>query len=303
MVIGGLKVPVKVMGYRLFALHDYIVSNYLKKNYKEFDIVHVWPLGGVKTLTLAVQLELKTFLERPNSHTEYAFEVVQKECQKLNYTLPKNHSHYYNPTKLRREKCEYETTDKLLCPSQFVYDSFLKKGFPESKLALYHYGYDPEKFYPNDHLASQNRPFKALFMGSCEPRKGLHYALQAWLKSKANQTGELLICGSFIKGYRNIVNEYLKHPSIKEVGYVQDVRSILSDCDILVFPTIEEGSALVTYEARACGCVILVSNAAGAWGKHGYDLLMHNIGDVETLSSQIDLLYHDRELLRKIKKN
>ena len=33
---------------------------------------------------------------------------------------------------------------------------------------------------------------------------------------------------------------------------------------VLVLPSIEEDSALVTYVARASGCVLLVSDAAGA---------------------------------------
>ncbi len=38
----------------------------------------------------------------------------------------------------------------------------------------------------------------------------------------------------------------------------------MRECDVLVLPSLEEGSALVTYEARACGCVLAVSDRAGA---------------------------------------
>ena len=42
----------------------------------------------------------------------------------------------------------------------------------------------------------------------------------------------------------------------------------LSRADVLLLPSIEEGSALVTYEAQVAGCVPLVSSAAGAMLDH-----------------------------------
>ena len=50
--------------------------------------------------------------------------------------------------------------------------------------------------------------------------------------------------------------------------------------NILVLSSIEEGSALVTSEARASGCVLLVSEAAGAICTHMENALVHRVGDV-----------------------
>jgi hypothetical protein len=47
-------------------------------------------------------------------------------------------------------------------------------------------------------------------------------------------------------------------------GYLADVSGEMRNPDVLVLPSIEEDSALVTYDARASGCVLLVSDAAGA---------------------------------------
>ena len=47
-------------------------------------------------------------------------------------------------------------------------------------------------------------------------------------------------------------------------GYLADVSGEMRNTDVLVLPSIEEDSALVTYVARASGCVLLVSDAAGA---------------------------------------
>ena len=66
---------------------------------------------------------------------------------------------------------------------------------------------------------------------------------------------------------------------------------------VLVLPSIEEGSALVTSEARASGCVLLVSEAAGAICKHMENALVHRVGDVEELTRHITLLDANPDVL------
>ena len=56
----------------------------------------------------------------------------------------------------------------------------------------------------------------------------------------------------------------LAHPSVRVLGQRNDVPELMRQSDIFVLPSIEEGSALVTSEARGSGCVLLVSDAAGA---------------------------------------
>ena len=72
--------------------------------------------------------------------------------------------------------------------------------------------------------------------------------------------------------------------------------------DVLVLPSFEEGSALVTYEARAAGCVLAVSDRTGAPATHGHDALVHPAGDVAALQEHLGALHRDvalREGLRR----
>ena len=72
--------------------------------------------------------------------------------------------------------------------------------------------------------------------------------------------------------------------------------------DVLVLPSFEEGSALVTYEARAAGCVLAVSDRTGAPATHGHDALVHPAGDVAALQGHLGALHRDgalREGLRR----
>jgi glycosyltransferase involved in cell wall biosynthesis len=93
----------------------------------------------------------------------------------------------------------------------------------------------------------------------------------------------------------------LSHPSVEVLGHRADVADLMRGADVFVLPSVEEGSALVTSEARGCGSVLLVSNAAGAVCSHGVDSLVHRAGDWRTLASQISALHDDRTLLLRLR--
>lgn len=64
---------------------------------------------------------------------------------------------------------------------------------------------------------------------------------------------------------------------------------------------LEEGSALVTSETRGSGCVLLVSEAAGAICRHMEDALVHPVGDIDALAQHLTLLYEDRGFLERLR--
>jgi glycosyltransferase involved in cell wall biosynthesis len=267
----------------------------------QIDIVHTWPLGALRTLKVAAKLGVPTVLERPNAHTKFAYEVVQKECEGLGITMPPGHEHAYNSNILAKEEAEYQLANRLLCPSDFVARTFLEKGFTQEKLARHQYGFDDKVYYPDHKPRETKSRLTMLFVGGCAPRKGLHYALKAWLESPAHRDGMFMIAGQFIAGYAEKLSAMLAHPSVHTLGHRNDVPELMRKSDILVLPTIEEGSALVTSEARGSGCVLLVSEAAGAICRHTENALVHRVGDVKALSEHITRLHEDRTLLERLR--
>lgn len=299
---GKFRVPYQLLGsMRAFALHDWLVARELEKLSGSIDLVHAWPLGAIRTLRKAFDLGIPTFLERPNAQTRFAYEVVASECARLGVTMPRNHEHAFHEDVLRIEEAEYQLADFLLCPSDFVMQTFLDTGFPSQKLLRHQYGFDERNFKPAPDWNPLHEGLKMLFVGGAAPRKGLHYALEAWLRSSTHSKGQFTIVGEFIPSYREKLHHMLSDPSVTVLGHRTDVAELMRQNDILVLPSIEEGSALVTSEARGCGCVLLVSEAAGAICTHMKNALVHKVGDVEELTSHIDLLDLDRNLLSKLR--
>jgi glycosyltransferase involved in cell wall biosynthesis len=299
---GKFRLPFRFVGtMRAVALHDRIVARQIEKLAEQIDVIHTWPLGALETLKTAARLGIPTVLERPNAHTGFAMEVVQKECDRLGIGLPPDHEHAYNPEKLHREEEEYRLATKLLCPSEFVVKTFLDKGFPKTHLARHIYGYDEKAFYPAGGPRISKRELTMLFAGVCAVRKGVHFALEAWLKSPASKNGIFMIAGEFLPAYQEKLAPLLCHPSVKVLGHRNDVPELMRKSDILVLPSIEEGFGLVVAEAMGSGCVPLVSNACTEICNHMKTGLMHKVGDVEALTQNITMLYEDRELLERLR--
>ncbi|MCU1677882.1 MAG: glycosyltransferase, partial [Frankiales bacterium] len=239
---GRVRIPHRALGVeRAWAYHDLVASRMLKG----YDVVHAWPLGSRHTLAAAARLGVAGFREAPNCHTEHAYEVVGTEYRRLGLVPPAGHSHAHNAGRLATERAEYAAATKVLVPSPFVERTFLERGV--TNLARHRYGYDPADF-PAAPTRTRG-PLRAVFVGHCEPRKGLHFALEAWRAAGVDGTFE--IYGSFMPGYREILGELPAGVTIK--GFTNDVRSVYGAADVLLLPSLEEGSALVTYEAQAMG--------------------------------------------------
>jgi glycosyltransferase involved in cell wall biosynthesis len=286
---------------RAVALHDHLVARRIKKLVGQIDIIHTWPLGALQTLKAAARLGIPTVLERPNANTRFAMEVVRQECERLGVALPPDHEHAYNAEKLRKEEEEYGLATRLLCPSDFVVKTFLDKGYAKEKLARHIYGFDEKVYYPTSEPRDHKRGLTMLFVGVCAVRKGVHYALEAWLQSPACQDGTFLIAGGFLPAYAAKLAPMLAHPSVRVLGHRNDVPELMRKSDILVLPSIEEGFGLVITEAMGSGCVPLASEACTEICRHMETGLVHRVGDVATLAQQITILHEDRALLERLR--
>ena len=304
LVIAGNRIPHRVLGVeRAYRYHDQRVALALPRLAGAVDLVHAWPAGCRRTFAAAAKVGIPSFREVPNPHTASAFEDAGAAAQAVDVTLPRSDPHRYTTRRLNQEYAEFEAADFLLVPSEYVRSSFTVRGYPEEKLLRHRYGFDPVAFpEPGPSDQDAKRQFTAIFAGRGEPRKGLHLALRAWLDSGVAERGRFLICGSIMPDYRRALAPMLGHPSIRERGFVTDLGTILRSADVLVFPTVSEGSALVTYEAMASGCVPLVSDAAGAYTRHMRDGLVHHVGDAGSLTKHLRLLAEDGALLARLRR-
>jgi len=298
LVVAGRRIPHRALGQdRALAWHDRFAARAVAR--RTPDVVHVWPRSATRTIEAARARGIRSFREVPNTHTANAYEVVAAESARLGLAPRERSSHAADPVRLATEEREWATATALLVPSDAVATTFLDRGFDESRFRRHRYGCTPPG--PVERHDVDGAPLRAVFMGRVEPRKGLHHALDAWLASSASEQGTLLVFGAVDEAYRAVLGERLEHPSVQLRGLTAAPLEELAGADVLLLPSIEEGSALVTYEAQAVGCVPLVSTSAGALLEHDVHGLVHETGDVATLTAHLDLLSSSPETLRRLR--
>jgi glycosyltransferase involved in cell wall biosynthesis len=303
--VAGARIPHRALGRaRAYRYHDRRVALALRRLSDRIDVVHVWPRATLATAAAARRVDVPVLREAPNTHTAFAYERVARETEMLGLTAVAGHSHEGSQDALGLEEQEYEATSMIAVLSEYCRTTFLDRGIEPDRLGLHGYGFDPSRF-PVPESLDGRRPdgLRGVFVGRCEPRKGLHYALEAWVESGAAERGTFVICGRFYPGYEEVLERWLRHPSVRVLGWVDDPGELMRESDVFLFPSIEEGSAFVTYEAQASGCALVVSDATGARCEHMRQGLVHEAGDLDTLTDHLRLLDRDRKLLLELRAN
>jgi glycosyltransferase involved in cell wall biosynthesis len=255
------------------------------------DIFHVWGNYGLRSLHRAREMGMVTVVERASAHPVYQARLLKEEFAR--WGLPFRSSQVV----IARALAEMTLADYILIPSDFVRQSFLEEGFPEERLIQIPFGVDTTRFCPSEVPAA--RPFRALFVGQIGIRKGVPYLLEAW-RRLGWRDAELWLVGRVLPECRPILERYRDLPGLHLVGHLDDPVEAYWQADVFVFPSIEEGSALVTYEALACGLPVVTTPNAGSVVRDGVEGFIVPIREVEALAAALERLRADEQLRREM---
>ncbi len=256
------------------------------------DIFHGWSHQCLRSLKRAKALGAITFVERPNSHDLYQDRLLREEYERWGYRAPARMRRWG----IQRGLAEYALADYITVPSPFALESMVAEGIPREKVFLVPYGVDVERFTPG---TPPKDVFRLLFVGQVSLRKGVPYLLEAWRRLRLPRA-ELWLVGRVTPDAAAVVRPYEKDPNIRFLGHVRAVEEVYRAASAFVLPSIEEGSALVTYEAMASGLPLIVTWHTGAVAREGKEALYVPIRDVDALAEAIERLYNDEDLRREM---
>ncbi len=194
---------------------------------------------------------------------------------------------------------EYRAADYLIAQSTLTVNYLLQLGVPTKRIVLLPLGVDIERFQPAV-IKDTARPFRALFVGQLGIRKGLHHLLEAWQQLDL-PNAELVLAGTVDK--RQLGVELLeKYRGVyRWLGFVDaQLPSVYQDSDIVILPSLAEGTAMVMHEALASGLPCVISANVGCVVRDGIEGFIVPVGDVEMLKEQIARLYLNSELRRAV---
>lgn len=279
---------------------DYRTSQFLEKN--ECDIFHSWTHECLRSLHVAKKQNAITIVDRGYSHPRFSKRILAEEYEiyGVSHNLTPAPSWLKPFDHWRREQeeaCEeFEVADYVFVNSPFCYRTFVDEGFPENKLIMLPRGFDPDKYKP---IAQADSTFRVIFVGQLLVRKGLKYLMEAWEKLNL-KNAELLLVGHLMDEIKPLLTRYLRRPDVRHIGFIPDPAEAYNNSTVFVFPSLDEGSAKVTYEAMACGLPVIVTENAGSLAKDGEDGFIIPIRSPEALMEKLLFFYENRNIAKEM---
>lgn len=152
--------------------------------------------------------------------------------------------------------------------------------------------------------------FEILFVGRPSFEKGLHILLRACEQLGDDHKLQISFVGfgkrEFVEMYRDKFD--LDSIRIKFLGYIPfsaDLFKVYKSADVLVLPSLSEGTPRVLIEARAFGCPIIASRVGGIPDgiEDNVDGLLFEPGNTSDLAKQLELIINNEDFRLRLAVN
>jgi glycosyltransferase involved in cell wall biosynthesis len=253
----------------------------------ECDTLHAWSSFGLLSLRRAKRMGAAIVLERGSTHPLFQQRLLRDEYARWRQPVPSSSARL-----VTKQVQELDEADLILVPSSFARRSMVAEGISPGKVFEIPFGADLSLFKPKP---KPDNVFRILFVGSVCLRKGIAYLLEAVGRLRLPRS-ELVLIGRIADDARDVLAQY--SGTYRALGPVPhgDLPEHYNRASVLVLPSIEEGSALVTYEAMACALPVIVSTNTGSIARDGVDGYVVPAQDSHALADKIQLLYENNDL-------
>lgn len=175
-------------------------------------------------------------------------------------------------------KEELELADRIIVNSEWSRECLRKEGVPEEKVKIVPLVYESPIAAGNNKDSGKaphyndSRPFRILFLGQINLRKGVGRLLDA-MRMLRDEEVELILAGP-----SELADDaWTDLPKVKWVGTVprSEVSEWYQNADVFILPTLSDGYALTQLEALAHGLPVIASKFCGEAveeGKNGWIL-------------------------------
>lgn len=263
-------------------LFDHFAATHLS----DCNLVAVWYGGSYLTMHKGKQLGAVTVLQSGSTHPLTQKQLLVEEHRRwgIDYHYPLS----------RHGLDEIAEADYVIVPAELARDSFIKHGKPADRVILLPWGVDTGRLTPRIGNR-QDSIFRVIYVGQVSIRKGIIDVLDAWQKLHWPEA-ELLIIGRADPITQKVLKFRPLPDRTRWLIHSSELWKWYHESDVFIFPSIEEGSALVTYEALACGLPVITTPNAGSIVRDGEDGFVVPIRDVSALCARLEQLRRDQAL-------
>lgn len=240
-------------------------QNSVKKVFQPSTVNHFMIHGNCSELiALCRDRNSSTIGEAVNAHPLAQKHILEEEAKKRNLRYETN------VPLMHKMLEEFDAVDHILVSSDFVRKTFVEHGQRDTKLIKMPYGVEPrisESTTEAQPPQTRRKNVKILCVGQINLRKGQYYLIEAIRllnKKSKNNTFELTLVGRAETDYMKCLKSNLQHfnhiPHIKN----SEMTRFMSDFDLFVLPSLEDGFSVVVTEALSAGVPVITTRNNGA---------------------------------------
>jgi glycosyltransferase involved in cell wall biosynthesis len=274
----------------IYHIEGLLFDLWVASQIKHGAIFHGWSGATLHSQRRADKSGMRTIIERASTHPQTQYSLLAAEYSALGI---RNRTPNWNLGRLTTELAE---ADFITTPSQFAYDSLVAHGIPADRLIHIPFGVEIGHYIPTTFRANPT-PFRLVFVGQITIRKGVHCLLEVWRQLNW-QGAELCLVGSPSSDFGWLKVRYEALRNVRWIPYTSDLQSLFHQADVFTFLSIEEGSALVTYQALACGLPLVTTPNAGTVIRDGVEGFLVEPHDIKHVCDRLEQLRQSPELRR-----
>lgn len=282
----------------LNAKHLDKISNSILKKKNDIDVYIAQSQCGLSSGINFKKRQKLYICDRTSTHIQYQNDILIDEYKNVGLKFNKINNWY-----IEREIHEYDESNLILVPSNFVKSTFSKKY--QDKIKVLEFGVNTKNFFRDENIKKSEKYFDILYLGQKSLRKGFHYVLDAFEKFK-HPNKRLHIIGSDTSE-----KEYFKRKINTEnmvvYGHVDHskLNNLINICHIYVLPSIEDGFATTILQVAAAGCPVIVTENTGSAdfvrkSKCGFVI---PIRDTNAIVEKFNVYADDKKLILKFSNN
>jgi hypothetical protein len=184
-----------------------------------------------------------------------------------------------------RERAEWAEADVILCGSEFVRDSIAASGGPLARCVVVPYGIDVN-FAAPERLPHPG-PLRVLTIGEVGLRKGAPYVLEAARRMGRRATFRMVgPCGILPGPWAHMSRVIDMRGPVPR----SEMAAQFAWADVMLLPSICEGSATAVYEALAAGLPVICTPNTGSVVRDGQDGFIVPIRDIDAIVDRLTML-------------
>jgi glycosyltransferase involved in cell wall biosynthesis len=223
------------------------------------DSCYLFTQVALESLKWAARASIPTVLESPNGHIRNFRRVYDEESARW---CSKTYHGHPNAPMAERVENEYLVATRIRVSSEWSRRSMLSNGVTSKEIGMFEQPVNLSRYTPNASPPRVEGRLRVCYVGSLDLRKGFVYLLRAAKMLGADGIDLEIVGATGDSSSRKLFQRESAGLNLRCAP--GDPIAAYQRAELLVMPTLEDGSPFAVAEAMASGLPVIVTDCCGA---------------------------------------